>query len=239
MKRRPKTPTRIAATVLTVAVALSLVACEKVGVTRFYQRGVVASVSPIAADVGRDVIEQGGNAFDAAVAVAFTLAVTYPQGNIAAAVSPSCVRERDVVALISVKPPRRRPSTMYLDSLGEVIPDLRTGLAGAFPARSQDFTPLGEVWELRWSIWSHRRPGSPTGFVVDKYLAEDLQLKDARRFRRNRSIFLPNGETLREGERLVQSVWPAACTRSPRKAHRFYASMIATASWPACRSTAG
>ncbi|MBN9117635.1 MAG: gamma-glutamyltransferase [Planctomycetes bacterium] len=45
--------------------------------------GVVACVSPPAADVGLAVLKRGGNAVDAAVAVGFAMAVTWPEaGNI-------------------------------------------------------------------------------------------------------------------------------------------------------------
>jgi len=45
--------------------------------------GMVVCVSPPAADVGVDILKKGGNAVDAAVAVAFAMAVTWPEaGNI-------------------------------------------------------------------------------------------------------------------------------------------------------------
>ena len=45
--------------------------------------GMVVTVSPPAADIGRDVLRHGGNAVDAAIATEFALAVTYPAaGNL-------------------------------------------------------------------------------------------------------------------------------------------------------------
>lgn len=47
------------------------------------RRGMVVSVSPPATDAGLQMLQRGGSAVDAAVAVAFTLAVTFPEaGNI-------------------------------------------------------------------------------------------------------------------------------------------------------------
>jgi gamma-glutamyltranspeptidase/glutathione hydrolase len=47
------------------------------------QHGMVVAQEKIAAHIGADVLKRGGNAVDAAVAVGFTMAVTYPRaGNI-------------------------------------------------------------------------------------------------------------------------------------------------------------
>ena len=47
------------------------------------KNGMVSSAHPLASQVGIDVLKMGGNAFDAAIAVHFTLSVVYPQaGNL-------------------------------------------------------------------------------------------------------------------------------------------------------------
>jgi gamma-glutamyltranspeptidase/glutathione hydrolase len=48
-----------------------------------FRNGLVVCVEPHAAEVGKQALQQGGNAIDAAVATAFALAVTHPEaGNI-------------------------------------------------------------------------------------------------------------------------------------------------------------
>jgi gamma-glutamyltranspeptidase/glutathione hydrolase len=48
------------------------------------KKGMVVSTDPIASQVGLEILKKGGNAIDAAVAMAFAMAVTYPScGNIA------------------------------------------------------------------------------------------------------------------------------------------------------------
>lgn len=72
-------------TVVLVALTVSVTAArgEEPGKAVTGKHGMVVCVSPEAADVGVAVLEQGGTALDAAVAVAFAMAVTYPAaGNI-------------------------------------------------------------------------------------------------------------------------------------------------------------
>jgi gamma-glutamyltranspeptidase/glutathione hydrolase len=66
-----------------VILFLFFYSCSPSAKPKVYQNGLVVSAHYRASDVGNQILQQGGNAFDAAVAVQFALAVVYPRaGNI-------------------------------------------------------------------------------------------------------------------------------------------------------------
>ncbi len=86
--------------------------------------GIVVSAHPLATKVGVDILRQGGNAIDAAVAVQFALAVVYPQaGNIGGGGFLIYRNENNHVLALDYreKAPGAATETMYLDSTGRVI----------------------------------------------------------------------------------------------------------------------
>lgn len=89
--------------------------------------GVVVSVEKRATDIGRQVLEYGGNAIDAAVAVGFVLAVTYPKaGNIGGG-GFMVIRLADGTKTTidyREKAPLAATRDMYLDSLGNHVTEL-------------------------------------------------------------------------------------------------------------------
>ena len=91
--------------------------------------GVVASRSALASQVGVDVMKAGGSAVDAAVAVGFALAVTYPSaGNLGGGgFMVIHLANGDVVANDHRETaPASASRDMYLDENGDLIPGLST-----------------------------------------------------------------------------------------------------------------
>lgn len=94
----------------------------------FYTNEFMAvSARKEASETGAAILQKGGNAFDAAIAMHFVLAVTYPQaGNIGGGgfmvAQPS---GQDAVALdFREQAPRLSHETIYLDESGNVIPGM-------------------------------------------------------------------------------------------------------------------
>nr|WP_283164282.1 gamma-glutamyltransferase [Shewanella corallii] len=109
------------------------------------QNGMVASQEAVATQVGVDILKQGGNAVDAAVAVGFALAVTLPRaGNIGGGGfmlyhSP----DKEVSTAIDYREmaPAKAHKDIFLDENGDVNPRLSKfhGLAVGVPGTVAGF----------------------------------------------------------------------------------------------------
>jgi gamma-glutamyltranspeptidase/glutathione hydrolase len=90
------------------------------------ERGMVVSATGWASEIGAAVLREGGNAFDAAVAVQFALAVTFPRaGNIGGGgFAVYRLADGQAGALdFREKAGMAAHRDMYLDEAGEVVPD--------------------------------------------------------------------------------------------------------------------
>ena len=88
------------------------------------QNGMVASQHGLASEVGLEILKQGGNAVDAAVAVGFALAVVLPRaGNLGGGGFMLVhLKDKNVTRAINYREmaPGSASRDMYLDSNGEV-----------------------------------------------------------------------------------------------------------------------
>ncbi|WP_054908368.1 gamma-glutamyltransferase [Pseudomonas sp. NBRC 111135] len=155
---------------LTLGVAILAASSSVFAVT--LDGGAVAAPDQYGAKVAAEILKKGGNAVDAAVATAFTLAVTYPEaGNIGGGGfmtlyvegKPYFLDYREIA-------PKAATKTMYLNEKGEVIENL--SLVGA-KAAGVPGTVMG-LWEahkrfgkLKWSELLTPAIGyAQTGFKV-------------------------------------------------------------------------
>jgi gamma-glutamyltranspeptidase/glutathione hydrolase len=121
------------------------------------EQAMVVSAHPLASEVGKQILLQGGNAADAAVAVQFALAVVFPAaGNIAGG-GFAVWRSADGTTLsldFREKAPLLGGRDMYLDSNGEVMEGMSTaghraaGVPGSVDGMVKLHEKLGSLpWE--------------------------------------------------------------------------------------------
>ena len=118
------------------------------GVTVSGPRAMVVSGHPLASQVGIEIIKQGGNAVDAAVAVGFALAVVLPEaGNIGGG---GFIVYRDTTGRVRAldyreMAPGRATPDMYVDSTGNSTDQSLTGhLASGVPG---SVAGMYEAWK--------------------------------------------------------------------------------------------
>jgi gamma-glutamyltranspeptidase/glutathione hydrolase len=93
----------------------------------YARHGMVVSSSAIASEIGRDILKQGGNAIDAAVATAFAMAVTWPSaGNIGGGGFILYVDKNGKATSFDFreKAPLAATEKMFLDPNGNLISNL-------------------------------------------------------------------------------------------------------------------
>jgi gamma-glutamyltranspeptidase/glutathione hydrolase len=190
---------------LAVLAALALASSGPAQATQ----AAVASPDRYGADVAGEILGAGGNAADAAVAVAFALAVTYPEaGNLGGGgFATLSMGGRSYFLDYRERAPRRASAGMYLDGHGSVVQDASTVGAAAAGVPG---TPMG-MWELhgRFGKLSWARDLAPAIRLARKgYLVSGLQAERAATTRHDlagRTNFasyfdLTAGERLRQPE---------------------------------------
>jgi gamma-glutamyltranspeptidase/glutathione hydrolase len=172
---------------------------------------MVVSGSPIASQVGRDILQQGGNAVDAAVAVGFALAVVHPEaGNIGGG-GFMIIRPHDgpVRALdYRETAPAQASRDMYRGA-GEdasITGQLSAGVPGAVAGLTEAHRRYGRLPFSAVIEPSIRLAND--GFVIDEYRSHSIADDSVRlvRFSASRATFLPAdrppvaGSTFRQPE---------------------------------------
>jgi gamma-glutamyltranspeptidase/glutathione hydrolase len=178
-----------------------------------FQNGMVVCAYPDAAKVGVDILKKGGNAIDAAVAVQFALAVTYPDaGNIGGGgfmVFRSSKGEANTLDFRE-KAPASATTNMYLDAAGNVIPGLSlsshkaSGVPGSVDGMVEAHRKYGK---LKWTeLVQPAIDLAKNGFHITARTANDLNRQQAgfKRMNPGKTYFLRN-EPWKEGDLAIQT----------------------------------
>ncbi len=212
-----------AATLGASAIPVSAARASETGANRSKQQvrtdtgseGMVSTVHPQATKAGADVLRNGGNAIDAAVAAQFALNVVQPHGSGIGGGGFMLVYMAEEDELYSIDNRERAPlgatSEMFLDDAGEPIPFEKritlgeaVGVPGTLRACDVATKRFGtrELSELIAPAIELASGECPV--TVNEHLASVIE-EERRKFNdAARSVFVPDGEPLQPGDELVQ-----------------------------------
>ncbi len=203
------------------------------------QQAAVASAHPLATDAGLEILQQGGNAFDAAVAVTATLAVVEPYSSGIGGGGFWLLhiknKNRDVMIDGREVAPLAATRNMYLDKNGEVIPGasingpLSAGIPGVPAAIDHIATHYGRLPLSRSldAAIKHAREGFKTNAHYQRMAS--IREKHLNATPDAAEIFLNDGKAPKPGTLIVQTDLANTLSAiAARGADGFYQGEIAT-----------
>ena len=205
------------------------------------EHGMVVAQEKLAARIGADILRQGGNAVDAAVATGFALAVTYPRaGNIGGGgfmVIHLAERNEDVTIDYRETAPAATKSDIFLGSDGK--PDIAksrdSALAIGVPGTVAGLAiALDKYGSGKFSLADVVKPGlalAADGIEISDDIADTLPFfrKRIERWPSSTKVFSrADGTPLREGDVLIQRDLAATLTAIVEQGPRgFYEGPVA------------
>ena len=206
------------------------------------KHAMVASQHELASQIGVDIMERGGNAVDAAVAVGLALAVVYPEaGNIGGGGFMLIRKANGETHAIDYREmaPAAAAHDMFVDRNGELIKGEGSstvgyhaaGVPGTLAGFDMAFKKYGSG-KIKWrDVVEPARRLAANGFVLSHRVAELLKTdgKDLAKYDDSNRIFLNAGNFYQEGDALRQPDLAQTLGRiEKRGASEFYSGRTAT-----------
>jgi gamma-glutamyltranspeptidase/glutathione hydrolase len=200
--------------------------------------GMVVSVHHLASDAGLDVLREGGNAVDAAVATGFALAVVHPAAGNLGGGGFLLLRTHDGHATFidyREKAPLAATETMYQDAHGNVFPaDSPESSIIGYRSIATPGSVAGMVYaERKYGKLGLARVMAPAiqlaenGFVLTAEEAHELTDPYLARFPDSKRIFQRDGNLYKEGETFKQPELARTLQRIAADPDDFYHGKIA------------
>ena len=194
------------------------------------RHAMVVSQEPQATDVGVAVLRSGGNAVDAAVAVAFTLSVTHPTaGNLGGGgfLLVRLADGRSTFIDFRERAPEIATRNMYLDASGNLTKDSvlgwrASGVPGTVRGLEYAHKKFGtKRWtELLKPAFELASKGFPVSYALSRSLSSSTRLPE---FAESKRIFLNDGKFYEMGDTFRQPELAATLQRiAVRGARDFY-----------------
>jgi gamma-glutamyltranspeptidase/glutathione hydrolase len=218
--------------ILLLMAALTLGATDAAGAAMrpvHAPHAMVASVHGLASQAGVDIMQAGGNAVDAAVAVGFALAVVHPQAGNLGGGGFMLIRMVDGTTHFvdyREKAPAAATANMYLDAQGNVVPD----------ASTVGYKSIGVPGSVAGLVFAEKKYGQLSlaqviapaiklareGYALAYEDAEDLRDEDLSKFAESKRIFQRNGNLYKPGEMLRQPELARTLERIAKNPDDFY-----------------
>ena len=205
---------KIFGTITFITVLLLQFACTKEPQPVSAENGMVVSTSSYASKVGVEILKKGGNAIDAAVAVGFALAVTYPSaGNLGGGgfMVIHLADGKNISIDFREKAPLSAHRDMYLNEAGEFVPSLSqqgttsAGVPGSvagliYALENYGTLSLAEVIQPSIEL-------AKNGWRLEKrdsiYISNTIPLFE--KYPSSKKVFTKNGEPYKTGDLFVQT----------------------------------
>jgi len=204
------------------------------------RHGMVVAQEPLAAKIGVEILKRGGNAVDAAVAVGFAMAVTYPDaGNLGGGgfmVIHLAKGNRNTAIDYRETAPAAATQTIFLDADGKADPEksrysgLAVGVPGTVAGLALAERKYGSGKFMLAQLIAPALKLAHDGFTFEGHAADALPrvAKRMAQWPSSKAIFFKDGEPLQEGDKLVQHdlarTLRAIASHGP---HAFYRGRIA------------
>ncbi len=175
-----------------------------------YSNGMVSSAHPIATEAGLSVLRAGGNAFDAAVAVASTLNVVEPMMSGMGGYGTIMVYSADAGEPLFLDASGKIPVGVDPDAYRAPTPDYMENRVGAKAVSTPGAVHAWEAMHQRYGSkeWSGLlQPAidaAGEGYILDDRIAQFIALSYDEFSDYSKAIYGIDGKPLEAGDRLIQ-----------------------------------
>lgn len=172
--------------------------------------GMVSSAHPIATEAGLEILKNGGNAFDAAVAIASTLNVVEPMNSGIGGYGTILVYDAKKEEIRFLDSSGKIPAAVNSDVFRKPDPDYKTNRYGpkavSTPGNVNAWEAMSKAYgKLDWKdLFRPAIEAAEHGFILDERIGQRIGYSYDEFPENAKNIYGKNGRALGPGENLVQ-----------------------------------